>query len=107
MRALMHGKIVKREEFGWEFNGRSGITYFLYVREDGADEAMTLPQRVKVTVQQFAKYAEGQDVELPVLVFANTQERGGAIIGAKLSVQLDPEHKPDEAKAARPHAVNA
>lgn len=91
MKTLLSGIVVETERNDWSFNGRSGVAYAVMVRTEGsrASESAT---RVKVSAEQYGQYGEGDHVDLPVDIFANTVERSGVITGAKLSVQLSPEY---------------
>lgn len=105
MRAGISGTVVEKREHAWEFSGRSGISYQLYIRAEGQSEAQAA-QLVKCTPGQFAEFAEGDQVDVPVDVFANSVERQGAIVGAKLTVSLPGDYiHTKSSKAPRPVAV--
>lgn len=87
MRVTISGEIVDTDRNEWNFNGRSGVAYALLIRADGTSPG-SAASRVKVSAEQYGGFTIGEHVDLPVDVFANTVERGGAIMGAKLSTTL-------------------
>ena len=87
MRATVSGKIVAKESKDWAFNGRTGVSHTLRVRVDGQSEAAAA-EKVRVSESQLGQFTEGESVDLPVVIFANTVEVGGVITGAKLSAAV-------------------
>lgn len=89
MRALISGEVVDTDRNEWNFSGRQGVAYTLFVRAEG-DSPGQAAARVKCSAEQFGTFSNGDVLKLaPVDVFANTVERSGVITGAKLSVSLD------------------
>lgn len=86
MRAIVQGTVVEKDRNEWSINGKSGVAYGLFVA--GPGESARQAKRVRVSAEQFGTFSEGDVVELPVDIFANTVERGGVITGAKLSVTV-------------------
>jgi hypothetical protein len=90
------GTIVEVESKPWSMNGQSGVSYCLYVSGGRARDGA---QRVKVKPEQFGLFSEGQEVSLPVGVFARASDFGGP---PRIELTLDPEWRP---AAVRPVAT--
>jgi hypothetical protein len=84
MKAIINGEVVDTDRNDWNMNGKSGTAYAIFIRSGGARDSA---QRVRVSAEQYGAFSIGDDVELPVGIFANVNDYGTA----KLSVTLDPE----------------
>lgn len=88
------GTVVECERKPYSFNGNNGVSFFLYVRtgslRDGA-------QKIKVKPEQFGAFAEGQNVTLPVQVYARTSDFGGP---ARLEYVVRADYLPTQASHA-------
>jgi hypothetical protein len=82
MKALISGEVVELDRNEWNMNGKSGVAFGLYVRTASARDSA---QRVRVSAEQFGSYAVGDEVGLPVDIFANLNDSGQA----KLRVTLE------------------
>jgi hypothetical protein len=76
MRAIIEGQVVRVGSEGWDFNGRSGISHFYYVR--GAyDSPEDSAQRVRCErADQLPKQDQGIRAAVEIRVFE--AERPGA-----------------------------
>lgn len=83
MRALLTGTVVDTDRNEWSMNGKSGVAYAVFVRETGGSQR-DAAQRVKVSAEQFGLFQNGDEVELPVNVAANTTDRGTARLAVVL-----------------------
>jgi len=93
---LYSGTVVDVDRNEWSLNGRTGVTYTIYVKEDGG--ARYAPQGVRVEPEQFGLFSVGDVVELPVLVTVKNPFDGQPG-RAKLQVKLVPEYAGDAKKS--------
>lgn len=68
------GEVVDTERKPWSFNGSAGTAFNVYVRTGSLRDGAT---KVKVKPEQFGAFAIGQDVCLPVSVYARASDFGG------------------------------
>lgn len=79
------GEVVDIDKSDWEFNGRTGTSYALFVGIGKREQ----PIRVKITEQQFAQVTLGATVELPVRVTAQESNFGSPRLRYTLDQECD------------------
>jgi hypothetical protein len=97
----LSGTIVETEAKPWDFNGRQGTAHSIFVRAGSARDGA---KKVKVGPEQFESFSEGEDVELPVAVYARTSDYGGP---ARIEYVLDAEYQHNGSGFGRPTPLSS